>query len=278
MTDAADATVDTVNIADARLAYAVEGAARGDWVVMSSSLGTDRRMWRRQWPALAGDYRVLVYDHRGHGQSTPGSRDTAWTMDLLVADVIGLMDALDIDTAAFVGLSLGGAVGLGLALEHPERLSRLVCCSARADAPDAYRNLWRDRARSVSDAGVASVVQATLERWFTEDVRLRHEDLVAEAAAMLEATSPEGYVGAATALTTLNYFERLGEIDVPTLFLAGECDAAIPADVMRAMSERTQGSRFRSRFRTIADAAHLSNMERPTAFNEELLAWLGAAV
>lgn len=195
-------------------------------------------------------------------------------MDLLVTDLVGLMDALDIGTAAFVGLSLGGAVGLGVALAHPGRLSRLVCCSARADAPEAYRDLWRDRARSVSGAGIASIVQPTLERWFTEDGRHRREDLIAEAALMLEATSPEAYIGAATALTTLDYFERLGEIDVPTLFLAGEHDTAIPAEVMRVMSERTPGSRFSS----IADAAHLTNMERPTAFNREMAAWLGAAV
>ena len=90
---------------------------------------------------------------------------------------------------------------------------------------------------------------------------------------MLTATSPEGYIGAATALTTLDYFDRLGGIDVPTLFLAGERDAAISPDVMRAMSEQTPGSRFAS----IADAAHLTNIERPAAFNEELATWLQRA-
>lgn len=273
MTSRTNADIKKANVADVSLAYAIHGAARGPWIVMSSSLGTDHRMWQRQLPALVEAYRVLVYDHRGHGQSTAGDRDTVWTMDLLVADVIGLMDTLDIDTAAFVGLSLGGALGLGLALAHPERLSRLVCCSARADAPAAYRDLWRDRACSVSRDGITSVVGPTLERWFTDDAHRLRPDVVAEATAMLTATSPEGYIGAATALTTLDYFDRLGGIDVPTLFLAGERDAAISPDVMRGMSEKTPGSRFVS----IADAAHLTNMERPAAFNEELATWLKSA-
>ncbi len=273
MTSRVIADSQKVNVADVSLAYTIHGGVRGPWIVMSSSLGTDHRMWQRQLPALVEAYRVLVYDHRGHGESTAGDRDTVWTMDLLVADVVGLMDALDIGTAAFVGLSLGGALGLGLALAHPERLSRLVCCSARADAPEAYRDLWRDRARSVSRDGITSVVGPTLERWFTDDAHRLRPEVVAEATAMLTATSPEGYIGAATALTTLDYFDRLGGIDVPTLFLAGERDAAISPDVMRGMSEKTPGSRFVS----IADAAHLTNMERPAAFNEELATWLKSA-
>ena len=259
-----------ISIGDTRFAYAVHGATSGPWVVMSSSLGADHRMWRQQLPALEKDFRVLVYDHRGHGRSTVGDRGTTWSMDTLVADVVALMDALAIDTAAFVGLSLGGAAGLGVALSQPARLTSLMCCCARADAPEAYREFWCERASSVKRDGVGVVVASTLERWFTDDARHIDDGLLGEAMAMLTTTSREGYVGAATALTTLDYLGRLAEIRVPTLFLAGECDEAIPAEVMRAMSERTPDSRFA----TIADAAHLANVERPGAFNEALGTWL----
>ncbi len=262
-----------ISIGDARFAYAVYGATSSPWVVMSSSLGADHRMWRQQLPPLVNDFRVLVYDHRGHGRSTVGGHGTTWSMDTLVADVVALMDALDIDTAAFVGLSLGGATGLGVALSQPARLTSLMCCCARADAPEAYREFWRQRADSVKRDGVGAVIAPTLERWFADDARHIDDDLLGKAMAMLMTTSREGYIGAATALTTLDYLERLGEIRVPTLFLAGECDKAIPAEVMRAMSERTPDSQFA----TIADAAHLANVERPAAFNDALGTWLRSA-
>ena len=264
---------DYLSVGDMRLAYAVHGAASGPWVVMSSALGTDSRLWRQQLPALVKDFRVLVYDHRGHGRSSAGSRGTAWTMELMVGDVVALLDALDIDSAAFVGLSLGGAVGLGVALSQPQRLTSLMCCCARADAPEAYRALWYERAECVERAGVDGIIAPTLGRWFADDPRHPDDRLVADAMAMLQATSRKGYIGAATALTTLDYRERLGEIRLPTLFLAGERDKAIPVEVVREMSERTPGSRFAS----IADAAHLANVERPAAFNEALTSWLRSA-
>lgn len=273
MTGEESRATDYISVGDVRLAYAVHGAGSGPWVVLSSSLGADRRMWRRQLPALVRDFRVLVYDHRGHGRSTAGSRGRAWTMELLAGDVVALMDALDIDTAAFVGLSLGGAVGLGIALSQPQRLTSLMCCCARADASEAYRGFWRERAEFVAAAGIDGVIAPTLDRWFADDPRHLDDVLVAEATTMLTATSREGYVGASTALTTLDYRESLGEIRVPTLFLAGERDKAIPMEVVRAMSERTPDSRFVS----IAGAAHMANMERPAEFNEALTTWLRSA-
>ncbi len=113
----------------------VDGAERSDapWIVLSNSLAADHTMWDPQIPALTARYRVLRYDTRGHGASD--APEGPYDFDMLVADVIAVMDHHGVERATFMGLSLGGMTGLGLALAHPQRLSRLVCCDARADAP-----------------------------------------------------------------------------------------------------------------------------------------------
>jgi 3-oxoadipate enol-lactonase len=254
------------------LAYRVDGPASAPWLVVSNSLASDHRMWAPQLKALAAHHQVVRFDTRGHGKSA--APDGPYSLDLLVADVVGLMDALDIEHADYLGLSLGGMVGLGLALDHPDRVKRLICCAARADAPDDFAAAWAARIDLVEQHGMGVLVEPTMERWFTPSFLASQNnaavtDLVRH---MITTTSVVGYCGCAAALPGLNYGSRLGEIEPPVLYVAGATDVGAPAEVMSEMAAATPGSKLE----VIEPAAHLVNLEQPERFTELALSFLAS--
>lgn len=249
----------------------VDGSADGPWVVLSNSLAATRGMWDPQIGLLTAKYRVLRYDTRGHGGSA--APPAPYSFDDLVGDVIGLLDHFGIEQCSFMGLSLGGMTGLGLALEHPGRIERLVCCDARADNPPPFVQSWIDRIAIVREKGTSALVNGSLERWFNDDFRDRSPDVVASAGAMIAGTSDEGYIGCAEALSGLDYLRRLPTMTVPTLYVVGKQDMGAPADVMAAMAEATPGGLFAE----IDPAAHIANWENPTQFNAAIAPFLGLA-
>ena len=136
-----------VDVPGCTLSARLDGPKDKPWMVLSNSLGADLSMWDPQMPALTARHRVLRYDGRGHGESALSTSPIR--MDTLVADVIALLDRLGIERVEFLGLSLGGMTGLGLALNHPQRLTRLICCAARADAPPDYVHTWDERIAAI---------------------------------------------------------------------------------------------------------------------------------
>jgi 3-oxoadipate enol-lactonase len=261
-----------INIGDVSIAYRVEGNADKPWLILSNSLATDHRMWAPQIPVLQENFRLLRYDTRGHGSSTASK--APYSFADLTGDVIGLMDQLGIRSASFMGLSLGGMTALGLALDHADRIDRIICCDARADAPEIYRKMWPANIERARNEGMAALVEPTMERWFTADFRADtdRQQVLLETGNMIASTAVEGYAGCASALMTLDYLPRLGDISLPSLFVVGEHDPAAPADVMKNMADATRGSAFE----VIRESAHLSNLEKPEAFNKAIMGWLNA--
>ncbi len=239
--------------------YRVDGEG-GDWVVMSNSLASNHTMWDAEAEVLAREYRVLRYDTRGHGDS--GASGGPYSLDMLIADVTGLMDEVGIERAHYIGLSLGGMTGLGFALNAPERLKTLTVCDARADAPAAFRDGWDERIAVVREKGINSLVEPTIERWFTRAFRETKPPVLDKVRGMIRDTSVEGYIGCGRAIQNLYYLPRLGQIKVPTLFVAGAQDLATPPDAMKAMHEAVPGSQYA----LVDPAGHLSNIENPDAF------------
>ena len=158
-----------------RISWSVAG--RGPWLVLSHSLASDRGMWRPQLAALQARFTVLGYDTRGHGQSSVSA--DGFGFDTLAADVVALMDHLGVERARFMGLSMGGMTGLALALAHPERVERVVCCDARADAPDGFRANQFHLVRSERDLGLSSEARARRDEleMQVESVRARKGEL-----------------------------------------------------------------------------------------------------
>jgi 3-oxoadipate enol-lactonase len=167
-----------------------EGPEEAPVLVLSNSLGTTLEMWDEQAPALSERFRLLRYDHRGHGGSPvpPGP----YKIEDLGRDVIALLDRLGVERFSFCGLSLGGMVGMWLASEAPERVERLVvCCTSARFAPDTFDS----RARTVRANGVGAIADTVVERWFTPAFREGRPQVVEWARRMLLETPAEGYAG-----------------------------------------------------------------------------------
>lgn len=246
----------------------VDGPDGAPWIVLSNSLGANLTMWDPQMPLLTRAFRVLRYDTRGHGLSETVA--SAFGFDELVADVIAVMDAYGIQKADFMGLSLGGMTGLGVALAHPDRVGRLICADARAVATDPVRQMWDTRISVVANQGLEAILDGTMESWFTADWRADHDDIARSVRDMIMGTDPVGYVGCCHALKTLDYLRHLPRLAVPTLYLVGDEDKGAPPDDMRAMADATPGARFA----VVPDAGHLANMNAPAAFNHAVAEFL----
>jgi 3-oxoadipate enol-lactonase len=249
------------------LHHVLEGPDDAPVLVMANSLGTTLHMWDEQAPALSAHFRLLRYDHRGHGGSPvpPGP----YEIDDLGRDVLALLDRLELERVSFCGLSIGGMAGMWLASEAPERVGLLVlCCTSARVAPDVYDS----RARTVREHGVGAVADAVLERWFTPAFREDNPDVVEWAGRMLRGTPAEGYAGCCEAIRDMDLRGRLGEIRATTLVIAGAGDPAIPPD----HAELLRDSIPEARLEVIPQAAHLANVEQPEAVATAILDHLGA--
>lgn len=237
-----------------------DGPEGAPWLILSNSLGSTLEMWDDQIPALAANHRVLRYDTRGHGRSDAPAGPYSFAD--LAGDVIGLMDALGIERAGFMGLSLGGMTGLGLALDHAARISRVVCADARADAPPPVQTMWDERIAKVRAGGLEAIVEGTLAGWLTPEWHSANPQRLAAIRAMVLSNDPGGYVACCQALKGLDYLRRLDGIAVPLRYVGGALDKGAAPEVMQAMARATPGAEYR----TIAGAAHVANINAPEGF------------
>ena len=136
-------------------------------LVFSNSLGSDLTMWDPQVEYFRNDFQIVRYDKRGHGNSSPF--EGPYSFDMLENDVIKILDELKINKANFIGLSMGGMTSIGLALRHPGRFDKMVCCAARADMPPPLKEMWDQRIEVVKHKGTNGVVDGSIERWYSED-------------------------------------------------------------------------------------------------------------
>ncbi|MEV1328031.1 3-oxoadipate enol-lactonase [Micromonospora costi] len=246
-----------------RLHATVDGPAHAPVLVLGSSLGTTGAMWQPQVAALAERFRVVRYDHLGHGRSAVPSG--TYTIARLGREVLALLDDLGVRRASYAGLSLGGMVGMWLATHAPERVDRLaLLCTSAALGPAGQ---WRQRAATVRAGGVESVADAVVARWFTAGFAATHPEVVAAHRAALTATHAEGYAGCCEAIAAMDLRADLARVTAPTLVVAGLDDPATPPDHARAIVARIP----RARLAVLTPAAHLANVEQPEPVGRMLL-------
>ena len=258
-----------VETATVPLRYELDGPPGAPVVLLANSLGTTVDLWAGQLPALAARFRVLRYDHRGHGGSAvpPGP----YSIDELGADAVALLDALGIERASVCGVSLGGMVAMWVAASAPERVDRLaLCCtSAHLGPPEA----WAERAAAVRAGGTAAVADAVLARWLTPAFRERHPEATERIRAMLLATPAEGYAACCEAIAAMDQREAIGAVAAPTLVVVATDDPATPPEHGEEITRRIAGSSLV----VVPDAAHLANVEQAGLVTAELLAHLTGA-
>lgn len=248
----------------------VLGRPDGRPVLLMHSLLTHQAMWGPQAAWLAEKARVIAVDARGHGHSdTPPGE---YSFADLVADAIAVLDHFEVPKALVMGLSMGGMTALTMAITHPERVAAMVVCAARADMPAEMQAVWDERIALVRTQGTEAAAQPTLERWFTADTRTTEPGLMADVAAMIAATSIDGFTGCAAALKGLSALPRLGEIRCPTLFVAGAADTGTPPDIHFEMARAMPNAP--TEVVVIDGAGHIINLEQPGAFDDAVRPWL----
>ena len=250
----------------ARIFYRLEGAAEKPLLVLVHSLGVDHGLWDPQMPALLRHFQVLRVDLRGHGASDAPAGD--YTIEQLGRDVIAAVDSAGRRSFAYCGLSLGGMIGQWLGANHPDRITHLVLAntSPRVGAPE----LFDARRKAVLEGGMAAVENAVMERFFSPRVLASANPQVATSRTALLAANPVGYAGCCAAIRDMDQRPLLGRIGVPTLVIGGSLDAATPWEGHGDLLAATiSGARS-----VVLEAAHLSNIELPSAFANALFDFL----
>ena len=248
------------------IALTIQGEPSAPAVFMTHSILSSSMMWDEQASLLAAKgYRVVRADTRGHGASRAGS--APYTMSDLVADTVAALDALKIERAHYIGLSLGGMSGLGLGIAHANRLLSLCICDARADAPPAVAAPWDERiAIALKEVGCAALAQPTIERWFGKAFLDANPAIADRFRSTASATTVNGFVGSARAIQGLDYLSQLSRISTPTTLIVGANDGPLP-QAMKDMQALIPGAALE----VIPGSGHLPNIDNPQAFNAAML-------
>ena len=244
------------------LHHELTGPADAEVLVFSNSIGTTTALWDQQLPALVERFRVLRYDHPGHGGS---AFETDLTVEGMADEVLDLLDTLGVWRFSWCGLSLGGMVGMALALRAPERLDRLVlaCTAAYLGPPEG----WEKRAAIVLADGLEAIADSVLARWFTARFRDEHPETARRFRTMLVTTPRDGYAACCGALGRWDARDRIHAIAAPTLVVVGAEDPATTLEHAEQMAGGIDGARIVM----LPDAAHLANVEVPEAFTRAVL-------
>jgi 3-oxoadipate enol-lactonase len=246
----------------ATLHHVIDGPADAPVLVLGPSLGTDLHLFDAQAAALSDQYRVVRFDLRGHGHSAVVAGPT--TIADLSGDVLALLDQLGVATFHYAGVSIGGAIGLHLAVTAPTRLTTLTIIASAARFADPPS--WPLRAAKVRAEGTGFLVPSRTGAWFTLEFAAQHPDEAGRLLAMLRDTPPEGYAAACDAIAAFDIRDRLREITTPTLVIAGAEDPATPLPMVRAIADGIEGAAFLSIPRT----SHLVSAEAPDAVSDAI--------
>lgn len=254
-----------------QLKVALQGA--GKPVVLSHALGLDMGMWDGLAARLAAGelgtrHEVLRHDHRGHGGSAVPAGP--WSMDDLVDDAARLIREWGRGPVTWIGLSMGAMVGQGLAIRHPELVSRLVLANTTSQYPQAAQAGWSQRIATVQSQGMAAVADLVVERYLHPDFRAAQPAATQAIRSTILRNDPIGYAASCAAVAGVDWLDRLSTITCPTLVISGARDAGAPPSMGQAIAERIPGARLE----IIADASHLSVLETPAAFDSLLKRFL----
>ncbi|WP_436913190.1 3-oxoadipate enol-lactonase [Acinetobacter schindleri] len=250
---------------DAQINYQTFGDAAKPALVFSNSLGTNFKMWQPQIDFFAQDHFVICYDTRGHGGSE--APKGPYTIDQLGQDVVNLLDHLNIEKAAFCGISMGGLTGQWLAINRPERFNQVIVCNTAAKI--GQEKAWLERATLVREQGLTPIASTAAGRWFTEAFVQSNPDIITKLSNDLGAGSPEGYASCCEALAKADLREQLKQVKIPVFIIAGQQDPVTTMEDGLFIQKQI----FNSQLFNI-NASHISNLEQPEDFNNTIINFL----
>jgi 3-oxoadipate enol-lactonase len=251
-----------------RIHYRIEGRGARP-VTFITGIANDLSMWDGQVAALERDFRILRYDLRGHGGSEATRGD--YTIAMLVRDLGDVLEKAGIQRTHLVGLGLGGAIAQAFAIEHPGRVERLMPCCCRARMVPDFAAMWHKLRETVKQNGLESIVEPTVQRWFSEDFKAAHPEVLDKVRRMIRGTTLEGYMGVTAAFLGLNAEDELHRVKAATLYVSGAEDRlGGPPALMKGLAEKVKGARHES----VPGAAHIANIQNPEGFNRVLKEFL----
>jgi 3-oxoadipate enol-lactonase len=257
-----------IQIDDIQLAY--ESTGSGSPIVLVHGYPFNRSLWNDQVSALSDRYQVIRVDLRGFGESSSSSSPA--TMGRMAQDVAQMLDALQIQEAAFGGLSMGGYVLLSFYKQFPKRVRALVLADTRASADtEEGKKVREQQAEKILAEGIAGTADAMLPKLLTPETVAKRADIVKRVRDMMVKTKPEGAAAALLGMASReDQTSLLSQINCPTLILVGRDDPITPVADSTLMNEQIPGSKLI----VIDNAAHVSNIEQVAKFNLELTTFL----
>ncbi|HKT75631.1 MAG TPA: 3-oxoadipate enol-lactonase [Sphingobium sp.] len=249
-------------VAGARLFWKRDGRDDAPALVLLNSIGTDMDLWDGVMPHLRDRFALLRIDTRGHGASAADVAD--FSLAMLADDVLAVADAAGLGRFSVAGVSLGGMIGMELALRAPDRVERLapICTSATMDSA-----AWSDRIAKVRGAGMAAIADLAMGRFLSDAAEAAIYEAVRRQLLTMDA---QGYAGCGAAIRDMDLAARIGGIACPTLVVTGTRDTSTPFE--------GHGDHLVARIPGAAhvslEAAHLAPLEAPEALAQTLLTFL----
>lgn len=258
-------------LANRKIYYDLAGPEEGAVVTLCHALAADSGMWAEQVPPLLAEgYRVLRIDMRGHGgsEAPPGN----YMQEDLASDVITVLDALDIESMHYIGLSIGGMFGQTLGIRHAHRVRSLMLCNTSPAPPADAPQRWGPRIAAVKEHGtLAPIAEATMQRWLTDRFRQAHASRWKQIHDTVLGCTPQGYIACVHAIQNYDYTDQLSSVTVPTMLLFGVDDANVESGAARQMAALLPNGRYEEMGN---GARHLPNVEFAETFNGLMLDWL----
>lgn len=253
----------------ASFAHTLAGPVGAPWVTFVPGIGNTAEFWAEQAAALTDRYRVLRFDPWGHGDSPAPPADC--TFATVTAGIVALWDNLGIARSHLVGLGFGGSVALALALDHPERVGKVVACCCRPRQPDDRREFWRERRAKAAEIGIEAITAMTVDRWLSDTFRAAHPDKDAALRAAMNRTTLAGYQAYVGAFIDMDFTDRLGAIRAPVQLVAAEHDhGGGPVPAMEAMARAIPDARLT----VIPGSGHICVAEAPDALRTIIAGFL----
>ena len=249
-----------INIGGIELNYVLNGPTDAPVVCLNHCFASDHRYWDSHLSAFEG-FRVLRHDARGHGES--GKPLGPYTLEMMAADIVGLLDALGIDEVHICGVSMGGMIAQTMALDHPDRVASIALVNTTAQYSEKQRQSWRDRAALVWEDGMDAVRGPLLARWFSGAAAAACSPGYVYMEEMLRGFTAASFDAASAAMCGLNTMSRLPQINVPAIVIATPDDPGVSTETSKMMAEALGAP-----LHWLKPAQHLASLEHVESFNE----------